>query len=164
MSLHLNKLPIFIFLSLITLLSSCSNTSDEFDMYFNNIYPEIEEETIQTEQVTEEYIELILDSKPKKAMNLLNDQVIPHHKILLYSKNLFEYAITADEQENLEDLNIDNATKGMYTLNEQYINKLNEQVDYAEKLSNNYDTLKFDRINSIRVDINTLNNAYDELI
>src|SRR5699024_11947715 len=68
------------------------------------------------------------------------------------------------EQENLEDLNIDNATKGMYTLNEQYINKLSEQVDYAEKLSNNYDTLKFDRINSIRVDINTLNNAYDELI
>src|SRR5690625_1198433 len=81
--MDLNKLPIFIFLSLITLLSSCSNTSDEFDMYFNNIYPEIEEETIQTEQVTEEYIELILDSKPKKAMNLLNDQVIPHHKILL---------------------------------------------------------------------------------
>src|SRR5699024_3133231 len=49
-------------------------------------------------------------------------------------------------------------------LNEQYINKLSEQVAYAEKLSNNYDTLKFDRINSIRVDINTLNNAYDELI
>src|SRR5699024_12801560 len=46
-------------------------------------YPEIEEETIQTEQVTEEYMELILDSKPKKAINLLNDQVIPHHKILL---------------------------------------------------------------------------------
>src|SRR5699024_420185 len=66
--------------------------------------------------------------------------------------------------ENLDDFNIDNATKGMYTLNEQYINKLSEQVDYAEKLSNNYDTLKFDRINSIRVDINTLNNAYDELI
>src|SRR5699024_2960778 len=82
----------------------------------------------------------------------------------LYSKNLFEDAITAHEQENLEDFNIDNATKGMYTLNEQYINKLSEQVDYAEKLSNNYDTLKFDRINSIRVDINTLNNAYDELI
>src|SRR5699024_720033 len=75
----------------------------------------------------------------------------------LYSKNLFEDAITAHEQENLEDFNIDNATKGMYTLNEQYINKLSEQVDYAEKLSNNYDTLKFDRIN-------TLNNAYDELI
>lgn len=194
--MHLNKLPIFIFLSLLTLLSSCSNTSDEFDMYFNNIYPEIEEETIQTEQVTEEYMELILDSKPKKAINLLNDQVIPHHKILLdklsnvdlteadliefnklsqeitqikldqrlYSKNLFEDAITAHEQENLEDFNIDNATKGMYTLNEQYINKLSEQVDYAEKLSNNYDTLKFDRINSILVDINTLNNAYDELI
>src|SRR5699024_8578748 len=148
---HLNKLPIFIFLSLITLLSSCSNTSDEFDMYFNIIYLEIEEVTIQTEQVTEEYIELILDSKPKKAMNLLNDQVITTHKIILdklsnvdlteadliefnklsqeitkikldqrlYSKNLFEDAITAHEQENLEDLNIDNATKGMYTLNEQ---------------------------------------------
>src|SRR5699024_7610464 len=82
----------------------------------------------------------------------------------LYSKNLFEDAITAHEQENLEDFNIDNATKGMYTLNEQYINKLSEQVVYAEKLSNNYDTLKFDRINSIRVNINILNSAYDELI
>src|SRR5699024_12200167 len=71
----------------------------------------------------------------------------------LYSKKLFEDAITAHEQENLDDFKIDNATKGMYTLNEQYINKLSEQVDYAEKLSNNYDTLKFDRINSIRVDI-----------
>src|SRR5699024_9965987 len=81
---------------------------------------------------------LILDSKPKKAINLLNDQGIPHHKILLdklsnvdlteadliefnklsqeitqikldqrlYSKNLFEDAITAHEQEDLEDLNI----------------------------------------------------------
>src|SRR5690625_5542199 len=115
-------------------------------------------------------------------MNLLNDQVIPHHKILLdklsnvdlteadliefnklsqeitqikldqrlYSKNLFEDAITAHEQENLEDLNIDNATKGMYTFNEQYINKLNDIVDYAKKLFINNDTLKFDRINSIR--------------
>src|SRR5699024_12667841 len=77
------KITLLNVLSLMTLLSSYSNTSDEHDMYFNNIYTEIEEETIQTEQVTEEYIELILDSKPKKAMNLLNDQVIPHHKILL---------------------------------------------------------------------------------
>lgn len=194
--MHLNKLSIFIFLSLIILLSSCSNTSDEFEMYFNDIYPEIEEETIETEQITADYMELILDSKPKKAMNLLNDQVIPQHKILLdkfsnvdlteadlikfnklsreitqikldqrlYSKNLFEDAITAYEKENLDDFNIENATKGMHTLNEQYINKLSEQVGNAEKLSNNYDSLTFDHINSIRVDIDTLDNAYDELI
>src|SRR5690625_6869734 len=126
-------------------------------------------------------------------MNLLNDQVITHHKILLdklsnvdlteadliefnklsqeitqikldqrlYSKKLFEDAITAHEQENLDDFNIDNATKGMYTLNEQYINKLSEKVDYSELLFNNYDKLKFDRINLLRVVINNLYNIYN---
>src|SRR5699024_2270346 len=81
--LHLNKLPMYIFFSLTILLSSCSNTSDEFEVYFNDIYPDIEKETIQTEQLTEEYAELLLDSKPKQAMELLNDEVIPQHKDLL---------------------------------------------------------------------------------
>src|SRR5699024_3446513 len=72
--------------------------------------------------------------------------------------------IAAHEKENLDDFNIDQATEGMHILNEQYVNKLNEQVDYADELSSNYDTLKFDRINSIRVDIDTLDSAYDELI
>src|SRR5699024_5512362 len=186
----------YIFFSLTILLSSCSNTSDEFEVYFNDIYPDIEKETIQTEQLTEEYAELLLDSKPKQAMELLNDEVIPQHKDLLdklsnvdltepeliefnklsqeitqikldqrlYSKNLFEDIIAAHEKENLDDFNIDQATEGMHILNEQYVNKLNEQVDYADELSSNYDTLKFDRINSIRVDIDTLDSAYDELI
>src|SRR5699024_11328862 len=64
----------------------------------------------------------------------------------LYSKNLFEDIIAAHEKENLDDFNIDQATEGMHILNEQYVNKLNEQVDYADELSSNYDTLKFDRI------------------
>src|SRR5699024_12804446 len=82
----------------------------------------------------------------------------------LYSKNLFEDIIAAHEKENLDDFNIDQATEGMHILNEQYVNKLNEQDDYADELSSNYDTLKFDRINSICLDIDTLYPACDELI
>src|SRR5699024_5631538 len=156
----------YIFFSLTILLSSCSNTSDEFEVYFNDIYPDIEKETIQTEQLTEEYAELLLDSKPKQAMELLTDEVIPQHKDLLdklsnvdlteaelielnkpsqessqmkldkraYSKNLFEEIITAHEKENLDDVNSDEATEGMHILKEQDVNKLNEQVDYADEL------------------------------
>ena len=77
------KLKSFIFLSLLIILSSCSNTSDEFDTYFNNTYPEIEEETVQAENSTQEYKNLILESKPQDAIELLNDKVIPQHEALL---------------------------------------------------------------------------------
>src|SRR5699024_8855114 len=53
-----------------------------------------------TEQLTEEYAELLLDSKPKQAMELLKNEVIPQHKDLL--DNLSHVALT---EHNLVEFN-----------------------------------------------------------
>lgn len=194
--MSLDKLKSFIFLSLLITLSSCSNSSNEFDTYFNDTYPEIEDKAIQAEKSTQEYMNLILGSESYEAIELLNNQVIPQHEALLkslddvdltdtdlvkfnklstevseinlekqlYSKNLFEEIITAHENEDLGDFQEANATKGMHDLNEKYLKKLDEQVKSSEELTDKYDQLKFDRINSISIDLDTLNDAYDELV
>src|SRR5699024_6808343 len=82
----------------------------------------------------------------------------------LYSKNLFEEIITAHENDDLGDFQEANATKGMHDLNEKYLKELEKQVKSSEELADKYDQLKFDRINSISVDLDTLNDAYDELV
>lgn len=195
-SLSLDKLKSFIFLSLLIILSSCSNSPDEFDTYFNDTYPEIEDKAVQAEKSTQEYMNLILGAEPYEAIELLNNQVIPQYEVLLekldnvdltdtglakfnklsqevtkinlekrlYSKNLFEEIITAHEKGDLNESPEANAVDGMHDLNEKYLKKLDEQVKSSEELADKYDQLKFDRINSISVDLDTLNDAYDELV
>lgn len=75
----------FMFLSLIVLLSSCSNNnhSEESQNYFNKTYPDLRADKVKTDESAQAYMNLILDSKPKEGMDLLNNTVIPDHEALL---------------------------------------------------------------------------------
>lgn len=195
-NLATHKLKSFIFLTLLILLSSCSNASDEFNTYFNDTYPDIKDDSSQAKASTQEYMNLILESKPKKAIELLNNNVIPEHEALLekieivdvteadlvkfnnlaqeiakinlekrlYSKSLFEKIITAHEDEKLNELDTEEAVEDMYKLNEVHFEMLDKQVEFSEELVEKHEDLKLDEVNPLTVDVNVLNEAYDELV
>lgn len=79
------KFKIILFLSFILILSSCSNNdySDEFQSYFDQTYPDLKKEKNNADDTAQEFMNLILDSKPYEGMDSLNETVIPQQEALL---------------------------------------------------------------------------------
>lgn len=99
-----------------------------------------------------------------KFNNLFRDITEINLNKHLESKKIFETIITASKEDTLDDFNKDKALEPIKRLNEKHLEKNSEQVTLSKKLVEENDELNLDEISPITIDINVINEAYDELI
>ncbi len=182
-----------ILIPLLFVLVSCNNASKEAETYYNDIFNDVTEESQDIVESVEDLIVAVTSSEPERAIDVLNDDILPAHEAL--TKILSEADLTEDDlidfnnqieavtnyseeiyilldiiftdimdQKDINELYLEPELKKLDNLNEQYNEKQQTYEEQLKEIAEEYDA--FEEADSELFHNQPLNSTdkYEELV
>lgn len=178
---------------LFVVLTGCNSASKEAEIYYDDVYKSTIDDSQDIVKSVEKLVNTVTSSEPEKAIELLNDHIIPTHESLI--KTIHEADLTQDdlmdfnkkvetvtrsseeiftqlhtifteviEQEDTNEIHLDEYFKKLDNLIDQYDENQQIYEEQLKDIADEYDSFKEEKAELFMNQPLNSNETYEELV